>query len=213
MKTDKMKKAYILVSPGFEILEAAAPVDVLERCSIEVEKVAVCGEMDGKIYGKTDLLIPSSHNVFIKADSFLSDMADVERIASDGAMVILPGGFPGYRNLSSNPLVGKLLQEYEKRGRLIAAICGAPSALSTFHILEGSKLTCHSSVKDILTAEKGGIPGYVYTGRPAEKDGRLITGRGAGVCMEFAFACAEALVSQEVIADVKRKMEMTLQQP
>ena len=122
MKTDKMKKAYILVSPGFEILEAAAPVDVLERCSIEVEKVAVCGEMDGKIFGKTDLLIPSSHNVFIKADSFLSDMADVERIASDGAMVILPGGFPGYRNLSSNPLVGKLLQEFEKRGRLISEI-------------------------------------------------------------------------------------------
>ena len=154
--------------------------------------------LSAHLTGKTDLLIPSSHNVFIKADSFLSDMADVERIASDGAMVILPGGFPGYRNLSSNPLVGKLLQEYEKRGRLIAAICGAPSALSTFHILEGSKLTCHSAVKDILTAEK---------------DGRLITGRGAGVCMEFAFACAEALVSQEVIAEVKKKMEMTLQQP
>ena len=36
-----MKKVFLFLAPGFEILEAAAPIDVLERCKVEVEKVSL----------------------------------------------------------------------------------------------------------------------------------------------------------------------------
>ena len=72
-----MKKVFLFLAPGFEILEAAAPIDVLERCKVEVEKVSL----------EKDLMVPSSHNVFLKADSFLSDGKDIRRIVSEGDMV------------------------------------------------------------------------------------------------------------------------------
>ena len=186
-----MKKVFLFLAPGFEILEAAAPIDVLERCRVEVEKVSL----------EKDLMVPSSHNVFLKADSFLSDDKDIRRIVSEGDMVILPGGYPGYRNLAENSLVGTILKEYEKAGKFIAAICGAPSALAGFSIMKGKRATCHTSVRE--EAEKN----FSLSTSKTERDGLLITGRGAGVCLEFAFECAKALVDDDIIADVKRKME------
>lgn len=187
-----MKKVFLLLAPGFELLEATAPIDVLERCGIIVEKVAV----DGK-----DLFVPSSHNVYLKADSHL-DSDNVERILKEGDMIILPGGFPGYRNLAESRLVGSVLKEFEKRGKLIAAICGAPSALAAFSIMTGKKATCHTSVRDIVSKT------YTLSSEKTETDGLLVTGRGAGVALEFAFACARELAEEEVIAEVKRKMEI-----
>ena len=187
-----MKKVFVLLAPGFELLEATAPIDVLERCGVEVEKVSLSDE----------LLVPSSHSVFLKADSFLSDEEDAHRIAFQGDMIILPGGYPGYRNLAENRLVGLILKEYEKAGKFIAAICGAPSALAGFEIMAGKKATCHTSVKDTVAKT------YQLSSEKTESDGLLITGRGAGVCLEFAFECAKALVGEDIIAEVKRKMEI-----
>ena len=188
-----MKKVFVLLSPGFEILEATAPIDVLERCGVEVEKVSL----------SEDLLVPSSHSVFLKADSFLSDEKDVQRIILQGDMVILPGGYPGYRNLAENNLVGSILKDFQKSGKYIAAICGAPSALAGFDIMAGKKATCHSSVRDVVAKT------YDISSEKTERDGLLITGRGAGVAIEFAFECAKALVGEDIIAEVKRKMEIS----
>ena len=187
-----MKKVFVLLSPGFEILEATAPIDVLERCGVEVEKVSL----------DKDLLVPSSHSVFLKADSFLSDENDAQRIVIQGDMIILPGGYPGYRNLAENSLVGTVLKEYEKARKFIAAICGAPSALAGFTIMAGKKATCHTSVRDAVAKT------YSLSSEKTERDGLLITGRGAGVCLEFAFECAKALVGEDIIAEVRRKMEI-----
>jgi len=204
-----MKKAYVILAPGFEILEATAPVDVLERCGITVEKVAANGKDPDGEWREEELLVPSSHFVYLMADSILSSESDVDRILSDADMVILPGGFPGYQNLAQNSLVGKLLAGMESNGKLIAAICGAPSALAGFHIAEGSIITCHSSVKDVVMELRNGLPAYRYTGNATETDGNIITGRGAGVSIEFAFACAAALADEKVIAEVRRKMEIS----
>ena len=113
----QMKKAYIILAPGFELLEATAPIDVLERCGVQVEKVAA----------HQSLLVPSSHSVFLKADTLLQEQADVDRILSDADMVILPGGYPGYENLSRNSLVGAILAGMES-GDVIHALRLATAA-------------------------------------------------------------------------------------
>ncbi|MBR4980586.1 MAG: DJ-1/PfpI family protein, partial [Bacteroidales bacterium] len=39
-----MKKALILLAPGFETIEATTPMDVLRRCQIPVVVISVNGE-------------------------------------------------------------------------------------------------------------------------------------------------------------------------
>lgn len=46
--------------------------------------------------------------------------------------------------------VGKLLQQQEKEGRVIAAICAAPTALKAHGIAKGKQVTSYPAMKDDL---------------------------------------------------------------
>ena len=197
-----MKKALILLAPGFETIEATTPMDVLRRCQIPVVVISVNGEDKHGVMHTDEITVISSHSVSVKADYTLSS-AEGRAVVSEAEMVILPGGFPGYLNLAKNKEVGEILKKYEREGKLIGAICGAPTALKANNIAPGSRITCHTSVKDEMTAG-----GYVYTGNNVEKCGNLITGKGAGLSLEFALECALALTDAERVAEVKKKMEL-----
>ena len=186
-----MKKALILLAPGFETIEATTPMDVLRRCQIPVV-----------VLSTDELMVTSSHSVSVKADYTLSS-PEGRAVVSEAEMVILPGGFPGYVNLAKNKEVGEILKKFEREGKLIGAICGAPTALLTNKLFTGSKITCHTSVKDEMISG-----GYVYTGNNVERCGNLITGKGAGLSLEFALECALALTDAERVAEVKKKMEL-----
>lgn len=186
-----MKKVVILLAPGFETIEATTPMDVLRRCRIPLVVLSV----DGK-------KVTSSHSVSVEADYTLSS-AEGKAVISEAEMIILPGGFPGYVNLAKSKEVGEILKRFEREGKLVGAICGAPTALLANKLFSGSKITCHTSVKDEMV--RGG---YEYTGSSVERCGNLITGKGAGLSLEFALECALALTDAERVAEVKRKMEL-----
>ena len=181
-----MAKVYVLLAHGFETVEALTPVDVLRRCGVECVTVAVGDALE----------VQSSHGVTVLADRMMKDGG-----LDDGGALVLPGGFPGYRNLADSAEVGDWLRQYEASGRLIAAICGAPSVLSANGILSGSALTCHTSVRDRMTHYRL-IPEGVVA------DGRLITAAGAGWSLEFALHIAERLCGAEAVRAVRRKMEI-----
>lgn len=204
LECSDMKKVYVVLAEGFELMEATTPIDVLKRCGAEVITVAVQRvspkkEEEGK---KTlnNLWVTASNGVKIEADIEIAELQELRKALAD--MVILPGGYPGYENLGKSDYVKALLKKHELEQRYIAAICGAPAALAAHNIAKGSKITCHSSVKEIVCGE------YNCTENPIEIDGKLITGKGAGRSLEFAFTCAEALYPKEKIAEVKKKMEL-----
>ena len=186
-----MKKVVILLAPGFETIEATTPMDVLRRCRIPLVVLSVNGKK-----------VTSSHSVSVEADYTLSS-AEGKAVVSEAEMIILPGGFPGYVNLAKSKEVGEILKRFEREGKLVGAICGAPTALLANKLFSGSKITCHTSVKEEMIAG-----GYVYTGSNVERCGNLITGKGAGLSLEFALECALALTDAERVAEVKRKMEL-----
>ncbi|XP_073232256.1 Parkinson disease protein 7 homolog [Porites lutea] len=64
--------------------------------------------------------------------------------------VILPGGIGGSNDLAKSAKVKEILQEQEQSGRIIGAICAAPTALHTHGIAKGKTVTSHPSVKDNL---------------------------------------------------------------
>ena len=162
---------YILLAPGFEEIEALAPVDLLRRANIETATVSITGEP-----------VPGSHGVTVTADIALEDV-DLSR----ADMVVLPGGGPGYKNLGKDPRVEQLVRAAVEKDLWVAAICAAPTLLGRWGLLEGKDAVCYPGMEEGLTGAQPRMDqGFVV-------DGKIITGRAAGSAFDFGLALVEAL--------------------
>lgn len=178
-------KAYILIAEGFECVETLSPIDVLHRAGVEVVRVAVGGS----------LVVRSSHDLMSLECDVLIEECDFE----DGAALILPGGNPGYINLCNSDVVLRVVRDYYDGGRLVAAICGAPTVLAAAGVARGCRVTCHASVV-------AGMRGYNLVDSKVVEDGNLITAAGAGISIDFALAIANRLVDSETMLRVQQGM-------
>jgi len=183
-----MKKAYVILAEGFELLEAMAPVDVFRRGGIDVKTVSL---------DEDSLFVNSSNQTTIAADLTWND-ADF----SDADLIYLPGGYPGYENLGNSPKVGALAKQQYQSGKILAAICAAPTVLLKNDIAKGKTVTSHSCCANEIAQS------YNYTGKPIEHDGNLWTAIGAGHSQDFAIALAQALAGDEAVAKIKKGMEL-----
>lgn len=179
-------KVYVFLAEGFETVEAFGPIDVLRRAGVETHTVSLTDS----------LLVESAQGVTTMADCALDEID-----LSDGAAVILPGGFPGFKNLAENEKVGEIVRSYYDSGRLVCAICGAPTVLKVNGVAEGRRLTCHYSVIDQMN-------GYQVVRDDVVKDHNLITSSGAGHSVEFGLAILGELLKGDKVDDVKRGMEL-----
>lgn len=180
------KKVYVLLAEGFELIEAMTPVDVLRRGGAEVITVSITNNKE----------VISSQKVPV-----ISDITIMEKDITDGDMIVLPGGYPGYINLGESQEVGKILKHYAENNKFVGAICGAPTVLAKNGVFLGKEVTCHSSVVEEMK-------GYTCNGSKAFTDENLVTGMGAGLSLDFAFALAEKLLDNETILKVKKGMEL-----
>lgn len=73
-------------------------------------------------------------------------------------------------------------------GKIVAAICIAPSILANAGILQGKKATSFSSEQGNLKSK-----GAEYTGNDVTRDGRIITGSGPAAAKGFGQEIAKAL--------------------
>ena len=93
MEGDIMKTA-IFLATGFEEIEALTVVDMLRRAKLQCDMVSVDGEKTAK----------GSHGIEVAADLCLSEVD-----FNDYDCLVLPGGYPGYKNLEENQyLMNKL---------------------------------------------------------------------------------------------------------
>ena len=67
---------------------------------------------------------------------------------------------------------------YYGEGKLVAAICAAPTVFGKLGLLEGKKAICYPGMEDQLT-------GAIVTYEPAVRDGNIITSRGMGTAIDF----------------------------
>ncbi|PNF39521.1 Protein DJ-1alpha [Cryptotermes secundus] len=103
-----------------------------------------------------------SRSVVVCPDSSLQDA--LTKAPFDA--IVLPGGLGGARNLAASSEVGLLLQQQEKDGRLVAAICAAPTALQAHNVGFGKSLTSYPSLKEQLQEK------YAYKEDSVVVDGR-----------------------------------------
>ncbi|CDD34554.1 4-methyl-5(Beta-hydroxyethyl)-thiazole monophosphate synthesis protein [Roseburia sp. CAG:309] len=84
-------------------------------------------------------------------------------------------------------------------GKIVAAICAAPSVLGKCGILEGKKATCYPGFEDKLI-------GAEVVSEPVVADGNVITSRGLGTSMEFGFELIKKLVSEEKVQEIREQI-------
>ena len=164
-------RALILMHPGFEEMEAIAPIDLLRRAEIEVT-LANTTEEDF-VSGRGGITVRTTES-FEEAKA--KDLYDV---------VIVPGG-PGVKALRHNDEIGDFLRKHHDGGKLVACICAAPLLL-----LDAGLLPVHYTAHPSTLAE---LP------KPGKEDcvweGGILTSKGAGTATQFALALIEALMGE-----------------
>ena len=172
------KRVLCLLVDGFEEIETLTPVDLLRRAGAEVVLASVTGER----------LVTGRSHVTVQADAELDDV-----IHSRFDLLFIPGG-PGVAALRADGRPAKLAADYVKAGKLVAAICAAPTILADAGVLIDKRYTAHFSVYDEL-------PLALPKERVVE-DGELITSRGAGTALDFGFALVRRLFGEEKLKEV-----------
>ncbi len=165
---------YMFLADGFEEVEAFTPLDLLRRAGADVKTIGI-----------GDRTITGAHGITVLADAVDSDISDLS-----AEMIILPGGMPGTLGLAESSTVSSAIDTAIKNDSYIAAICAAPSVLGKYGVLEGKTATCFPGFEDSLTGAKCSQSGVC-------RDGKIITGSGMGVALEFGLALVEALYGKE----------------
>ena len=114
-------------------------------------------------------------------------------------VLFLPGGMPGATNLMESETVCSALKAQNEAGRLIGAICAAPMVLGKLGILNGKRATCYPGFDQYLD-------GATYTGEMVTVDGNIITGKGPGAAMAFAYQLLSAFVTEQEVDALKKGM-------
>ena len=177
---------YLFLAEGFEEIEALAPVDILRRGRVEVRTVGVGRK---KIRG--------SHGICVEADITTAELGSLE----DADAVILPGGMPGTLNLEADAAVISAVKYCAENGKLIGAICAAPSILGHLGLLKGKHATAFPGFEKDLEGYLPRKDGFV------ERDGNIITARGMGVATDFGLELLSAIGGEAAAARVRGSIQ------
>ncbi len=184
-------QAYVMLSRGFEEIEALMPVDFLRRAQVAVSTVAV--------EDSQGLAVEGAHGIVVHADCALSDVAGT--IAEEEhSIIVLPGGMPGAANLAQSVLLQTLLVQHHEHKRTLAAICAAPAkVLAPLGILRGKKFTCYPSAKNEVVDA-------TFIDQALVEDANIITSQGVATAPLFAKRLVELLAGKELATTVWRRM-------
>ena len=105
-----MKKAAVILAPGFEEGEAVNVIDILRRAGVACESVGLEGKQ-----------VTGSHNITLLCDRELA--MDV----SGYDMIVLPGGLPGGKFKGQQPFDGGYQGDGQGRQVRLCRLCGSHS--------------------------------------------------------------------------------------
>ncbi|MBQ7549766.1 MAG: DJ-1/PfpI family protein [Clostridia bacterium] len=178
----------VFIANGTEEIEALTPVDFLRRSGIEVVTVGVGG-----------LTVKGAHDIAIGCDIAEKDLEPDDRLEA----VILPGGMPGTLNLESSDAVNRAVDYCVENGKLICAICAAPSILGHKGLLEGREACCFPGFE-------GELRGANVSERFVCRDEQYITAKGMGSALSFSHAIVSALRDKKTADRVRDSLQVSV---
>lgn len=165
--------ALLILTNGFEEVEAITPIDLLRRANINL--LTASRETSNKVTG--------AHNISIETDTSLKEALNQEYDA-----LILPGG-PGYKSLQKDNTILETIRNYHTQQKTIGAICAAPVVLKEAGILNDQKITAHFSVQNELS--------HIQKDKLVVVDQNLVTGNGPGAAVAFSLALIKKLIDEQ----------------
>ena len=178
-----MATALVILSPGFEEIEAVTIIDLLRR-----------GGVDVTVAGLEKNLVTGSHGIAVKPDIYYEE---VDGLVYD--VLILPGGQPGTNNMKSNPTLIQWIQQRHQSGQWIAAICAAPSVLHAAGVTDRVMLTSYPSEAHLFRKEQ-------YREDRVIVDGNIITSRGVGTAIDFSLTLVGLLVNDTAAKELSKRI-------
>ncbi|MBQ3029602.1 MAG: DJ-1/PfpI family protein [Agathobacter sp.] len=177
-----MKKLGVFMADGCEEIEALTVVDIARRAGIEVAMISITGEK----------IVKGAHGINFETD-IPAEFMDFDML--DG--IVLPGGMPGTLNLGANKYVLQTIIDFNCKGKLVSAICAAPSVLGEAGLLKGKRATSYPGFEDKLVEATVCKDGVVV-------DENIITSRGMGTAIPFALAIVEYMMDNKTANDLGR---------
>jgi len=175
-----MASALLLLVDGFEEIEAVTIIDVLRRAEVAVTTASLAGKR-----------VRGSHEIVLESDASL-DAVSVD----DFDALVLPGG-PAAKTLREDARAQAVIKRAGAAGKLVAAVCAAPTALEAAGLLSGKRATSYPG---------SALPSAHYVEEPVVVDGNIITSRGPGTTMAFALKLVERLSGAGVASKTAERL-------
>lgn len=176
-----MKKVCVVLTNGFEELEAVGSFAILRRGGLTVDVFSLTNANATGRFGLTCTALQP----FSKLDGAQYDA------------LVLPGG-PQYAELEKSTGVQMLIKEFMAAGKVVAAICASPTILGHAGYLKGKNYTCFTAMNEDF--------GGHFTGDYVAVDGNIITGQSAAATVDFGFAIVEKLLGKAHAEQIKESI-------
>ncbi|MBN2102857.1 DJ-1/PfpI family protein [bacterium] len=191
-----MKKILILLSNGFEVLEAAAFIDILGWANV---------------FGNepVEIVTAGAHRILNCTFGFqaIPDAQITDVNLDDFDALAIPGGFEkaGFYEDGFSEEFLNVIRDFNKKKKMIASICVGALLLgksgilkdrpaTTYHLLEGKRrkqlAEMGANIKD----------------KPVVKDRNIITSTSPATAIEVAFTLLEILTTKENVEKIQEMM-------
>ncbi|MCK1995202.1 DJ-1/PfpI family protein [Peribacillus muralis] len=191
-----MKKVLLLLSNGFEAVEASVFTDVLGWNKVEGD-------------GTTDLVTVGLHKQltctwnFIVQPEFTIDQVNLD----DFDALAIPGGFEeaGFYDDAYDQKFLDVIKDFHAKKKIIATICVAALPLGKSGILKGKKATTYNHPTSIRQTQLKEF-GALVVNDPIVVADNIITSYNPSTAFGVAFTLLEMLTSKENCKNVKELM-------
>ncbi|MFH1664228.1 MAG: DJ-1/PfpI family protein [archaeon] len=166
-----MRVVFVIAKNGFRDEELFHTKEELEKEKIET---VIASTEKGLCQGKLGGTIEAE--------------LSIEEISVEEFDAIIFVGGSGAKEYFEDEIALNLAREFNKKTKLVAAICIAPSILANAGLLEGKTVTAFASEKENLTEQ-----GAFFSGEPVEVSGNIVTANGPKAARDFGKKIAELL--------------------
>lgn len=169
------KTAYIILANGYEETEAMGTWDALRRGGVDASFVSI----------NETTAVEGAHGLHFTADHTIAEVKDKPADA-----IAMPGGVKGAENLYASSAVQELIRTQLDAGRIVGAMCAAPSVLGRMGLLKGKHATVYPGWEKYLE-------GADVDAAEAVVDGQIVTARGPRYCFAYGVAILAQLEGKE----------------
>lgn len=177
----KNPAALVFLTDGFEDMEAVVPVDVLRRGGVDVTTVSLT----------ESLTVRGSLGTAIIADALFADGFEAD-------LLCLPGG-PGHVKYKEHAGLLSLIESQAQSGKLVAAICAAPTVLGGMGLLKGKRAVCYPGMES-------GLVGAEVSDADVVVSGNIVTAKGPATALKFALTLHELLLGKKAADNVRAQI-------